>query len=129
MAAVQRMWFVLTTLIWLAASIPLDPAPMQDVEIAEQPTHLPGNDSWYGPPEGWAKQPPGAILKYRKAPYGLSMNNKVVIKIKDLWQIQYRTQNGVGKADTAVVSVAVPFNPRLGRVLMYNWFSDAGYGE
>jgi hypothetical protein len=127
MATINRLSFLLATLIWLTVCAALElggegvlqPA----VEPARIPARLPGDDEWYRPPNGFENQPPGTILKYRRAPRGLSLNNKDKLGVKDTWQILYRTQNSVKEPEATVVTLAVPNSPDTKKLFFYNWFS------
>jgi hypothetical protein len=127
MAAIHRLSFLLTALLWLAMCAASELVTEELVRAAQQPTRMPGNDEWYRPAPGFEKEPPGTILKYRKVPKGLTINNKDPLKIKEAWQILYRTQNSVGEADATVVTVGVPNGANKKNLLMYHWFSVSPY--
>ncbi|KAF2675265.1 LIP-domain-containing protein [Microthyrium microscopicum] len=93
------------------------------------PDNFPGNDEWYRPPAGFGKEKTGALLKYRKTPKAISLDNKSALKMKEAWQLMYRTQNTVGEPESSVVTVLVPYNATRSNVFAYHWFSDSTYQD
>jgi hypothetical protein len=84
---------------------------------------MPAGDEWYRPEPGYEQKKPGEILKWRKVPRGLSIDNKNKIRLKGAWQFQYRTTNSLGGPDATIVTVLVPRNAKKNNLFVYNWFS------
>src|ERR1700753_531236 len=123
MATIRRLSSLLAILVWLTVCAALDQASQGVLYPAMEPKRMPENDEWYRPPKGFEREPRGTILKYRKAPRGISIDNKNKLKVKDSWQILYSTQNSVGDPEATVVTLIVPNNPNKKRLFMYHWFS------
>jgi hypothetical protein len=123
MATIHRLSSLLAILIWLTVCAAVDLASERVLKPAMEPKRMPENDEWYRPPNGFEREPRGTILKYRKVPRGISIDNKSKLKVKDAWQILYNTQNSVGEPSATVVTLAVPNNPNKKRLFMYHWFS------
>jgi hypothetical protein len=73
---------------------------------------FPDNDPFYKAPPGIAEAKPGAVLRTRRTPNGITFDNKKAINIKDAWQILYRTQDSLGHSEANVVTVLVPWKPK-----------------
>jgi hypothetical protein len=87
------------------------------------PDSMPARDEWYRPEPGYEEKKPGEVLKWRKVPRGLSIDNKNTIRIKGAWQVQYRTTNSLGGPDATVVTILAPRNAKKKKLFVYNWFS------
>jgi hypothetical protein len=90
---------------------------------------LPDNDPFYGPPSGYENAALGSILRYRKPPRPISLNNVTPIKPKAAWQIQFRTQNSLGKPEAGVVTVLVPYKAKKGHLFVEGYFVDAPFSS
>lgn len=84
---------------------------------------FPDNDLFYKPTPGFESAKLGAILKYRTVPRPITIDNKSGIKLKDAWQILYRTQNSVGEPEANVVTVLVPFKAKADKLFTLQFFS------
>jgi hypothetical protein len=115
---IQLLW-LLVVLFGFATCAPVLDSPLTALS---RPT-MPNNDEWYRPEPGFDKQPPGAVLKTRPVPRGISINNKDPLKVKGAWQILYRTENSVGEPDATVVTVIAPNNPKTDSLFIYHWFA------
>jgi hypothetical protein len=84
---------------------------------------FPDEDSFYTPTPGFESAKLGAILKHRPVPRPITIDNKNGLKLKDAWQILYRTQNSVGEPEANVVTVLVPFKPNAKKLFSFQFFS------
>jgi hypothetical protein len=119
MVILHRIWLVLGWIICLAEGTMYQ----NDTQLLEAPQRMPGNDEWYRAPRGFENEAPGTILKYRKSPRGLAINNKDQLKIRDSWQILYRTRNIHNIAEASVVTVSIPNGFNRKKIFMYHWFA------
>jgi hypothetical protein len=83
----------------------------------------PDHDPFYKPPLGFEKLKPGTILRHRRAPREITLDNKGVLKPKDAWQFLYRTQNSVGEPTATVVTLLVPHNPNPKHLFVHSYFT------
>jgi hypothetical protein len=119
MAPIMQLTYLLAILVGIATCAP---PPVPALTALTRP-HMPNNDEWYRPEPGFDKTAPGTILKWRKVPKGISINNKDNIKIKGAWQLLYRTHNSVGEPDATVVTLLAPNNPKADSLFVYHWFA------
>ncbi|KIW00233.1 uncharacterized protein PV09_08126 [Verruconis gallopava] len=97
---------------------------LHQLEKRHPPPPLPGNDTWYAAPDNLTSVPPGGILKWRPAPRPLSLDNVVAIPVKEMYQIQYRTQNAAGTPIANVLTAIIPESPNFNHLFSYIYFSD-----
>jgi hypothetical protein len=84
---------------------------------------FPDEDAFYKPDPGFESAKPGAILKYRPVPRAITLDNKNGLKLKEAWQILYRTQNGLAEPEANVVTVLVPFKAKANKLFTLQYFS------
>jgi hypothetical protein len=84
---------------------------------------LPDDDQFYKPKPGFESAKLGAILKHRAVPNPITLDNKNGLKLKDAWQILYRTQNSAGEPEATVVTVLVPFKAKADKLFSLQFFS------
>ncbi|KAE9972124.1 hypothetical protein EG328_000189 [Venturia inaequalis] len=125
----RHNWFGLW--IWLlilgtvlAIDDAVDPLPRTG---AARSTLLPDEDDFYKPPLGFEKQAVGSILRSRTTPNSITLNNIDAIRVKESWQLLYRTQNSVEEPTATVVTVIVPYRAKPNHLFSYSYFSDAAY--
>src|ERR1700712_5880298 len=68
-------------------------------------------DSFYEAPNGFEKEALGAILKYRKTPRPIGINDTAV-EVGDAWQVLYRTQDAEGQPEATVLTILKPKQPK-----------------
>lgn len=81
---------------------------------------MPGKDSFYTPPAGDEKQPPGAILRNRTVPSALAVSG-----VSSAYQLLYRTTDSFGDATVAVTTILIPMNADSKKLLSYQVAEDA----
>jgi hypothetical protein len=84
---------------------------------------LPENDDFYKAPPGFEKAAAGTILRSRRVPGSITIENSIPINVQAAWQLQYRTQNSVGNPEASIVTVLVPHNAKPGNVFMYAYYT------
>jgi hypothetical protein len=99
-----------------------DAAPRPN-RLAVQKVKLPNNDQFYQAPANIESYPLGAILNHRRVPKPISLTGTTAIRPKQAWQIQYRTQDSLGKAEMGIVTVLIPFNAKPGNLFVENFLS------
>src|ERR1700760_572878 len=120
----MRSFFVtLCNLISLATAIPAV------LSSRSSNISLPDNDQFYAAPPGFEAAELGSILRYRRAPRPISLDNNTPIKPKDAWQIQFRTQNSLGEPEAGVVTVLVPYQAQSSNLFVEAYFADASFNE
>lgn len=124
----RHNWFGLW--IWLlilgtvlAIDDAVDPLPRTG---AARSTLLPDEDDFYKPPLGFEKQAVGSILRSRTTPNSITLNNIDAIRVKESWQLLYRTQNSVEEPTATVVTVIVPYRAKPNHLFSYSYFSVCG---
>jgi hypothetical protein len=125
-ATLLRLVFLLGALVCLSTAAPLTqveanppvwPPPVKNGTLPEK-------DEFYKAPPGFEKAAPGTILRSRRVPGTLSLdNNSTTVNVQSAWQLQYRTQNSVGTPQASVVTVLIPYNARPGNLHMYSWYT------
>jgi hypothetical protein len=86
-------------------------------------TLLPDQDEFYKPPPGLELFKLGSIIRSRPVPNPITLNNVDAIKVKEAWQLLYRTQNSVEEPTATVVTVLVPYRAKPGHLFSYSYFS------
>ncbi|OAA66352.1 Lipase, secreted [Akanthomyces lecanii RCEF 1005] len=81
---------------------------------------LPTKDSFYHPPAGYEKQPPGAILRNRTVPSALAISG-----VSAAFQLLYRTTDTFGDASATVTTILIPKNADSTKLLSYQLAEDA----
>lgn len=59
-------------------------------------------------------------------PKGITIDNTKAIKLKESWQILYRTQNSVGEPEATVTTVMIPKNANKQKLFTFSFFSVCG---
>ncbi|CEJ93962.1 hypothetical protein VHEMI09519 [[Torrubiella] hemipterigena] len=98
-------------------------APSQ--EIRSSGPAPPSQDSFYTVPDNIATYAPGAIIKHRQPPSEIAAFGISKVNLQSTYQILYRTTDNHGNATATVVSVLVPHNADMGKVLSYQVAEDA----
>jgi hypothetical protein len=80
-------------------------------------------DWFYGAPSGFEKAAPGTILRYRKTPRPIGINDTAV-EVGDAWQVLYRTQDAEGQPEATVLTILKPKQPKArGNLWVESYFS------
>lgn len=99
-----------------APSLPHDPraAPV-----------LPSQDPFYAVPDNVDSAAPGDILQHRPSPAKIAAFGLAPVHLEATYQLQYRTNDNLGNATATVLTVMVPHNADMGKVLSYQVAEDA----
>ena len=81
----------------------------------------PNADPFYQPPSGYESAAPGTILRYRKTPHGITLDDTEAVQVQASWQVLYKTQNSVGNPEATVVTIIVPHNPKKDNLFTYSY--------
>jgi hypothetical protein len=124
MASFSKLLLILTALVCLASTAPVDshgsvPPPVSTLKF-------PSEDEFYSSPPGYENATLGSILRHRRVPNPISLDNKAALQVKDAWQIQYRSQNSIGEPEAVIMTVLVPYNARLSNIFAYAYYSVRG---
>jgi hypothetical protein len=125
MATFSRFMFLLAFLLCLSVAVPLQQEELPTI-VWPPPVKngtLPEKDDFYKAPAGFEKAAAGTILRYRRVPGTLAMDNNITVNVQAAWQLQYRTQNSVGDPEASIVTVLVPRNHRPGNLFMYAYYT------
>jgi hypothetical protein len=123
--AQRQNWFGLWILLLILKSAfaldnAIEPSPRAS---SLRSTLLPDEDDFYKPPPGFEKYPLGSIIKSRPTPNSITLNNVDAIKVKEAWQLLYRTQNSVEEPTATVVTVIIPYRAKPDHLFSYSYFS------
>lgn len=99
--------------------------PIEERSVPTAPTE----DSFYQVPGGIDTIEPGTILKYRKPPAAIAAFGVAPLKLKDSFQILYRTTDNFGNSTATVLTVLIPYNADYKKLLSYQIAEDAGYAN
>lgn len=113
------IWLLILETVF-ALNDAIDPKPRTG---AARATLMPDEDDFYKPPIGFEKYPVGSILRSRPTPNSITLNNVDPIKVKETWQLLYRTQNSVEEPTATVVTVIVPYRAKPDHLFSYSYFS------
>uniref|UniRef100_A0A060T9V7 ARAD1D14784p n=1 Tax=Blastobotrys adeninivorans TaxID=409370 RepID=A0A060T9V7_BLAAD len=109
----------LVAFVFGAALLPEDRLDVRDLPKP------PSEDPFYTPDKGYEKEEPGTILRWRHAPQ-LPAFTVFKDKVEASIQILYRTTDTQGNATATVVSVLIPHNHAVGKILAYqSWENSA----
>ncbi|KAJ3497442.1 hypothetical protein NLG97_g1897 [Lecanicillium saksenae] len=86
---------------------------------------VPSKDSFYAVPNGLETSKPGDILRHRPAPAKIAAFGLAPVHLDATFQLQYRTTDNVGNATATVLTVMVPHNADMSKVLSYQVAEDA----
>ncbi|PHH60869.1 hypothetical protein CDD81_1074 [Ophiocordyceps australis] len=92
---------------------------------ARAPPVLPSQDSFYTVPDDIENFEPGAIIRHRLPPAPIAAFTISPVNLQASHQILYRTTDSLGNATATVLSVLVPHNADLSKVLSYQAAEDA----
>jgi hypothetical protein len=84
---------------------------------------LSNSDQFYQAPANIESYALGAIIKHRRVPKPISLTGTSPIRPKQAWQIQYRTQNSLGKPEMGIVTVLIPFRAKPGNLFVESFLS------
>jgi hypothetical protein len=80
-------------------------------------------DWFYDAPSDFEKAAPGTILRYRKTPRSIGINDTAV-EVGEAWQILYRTQDAEGQPEATVLTILKPKQPKpRGNLWVESYFS------
>ncbi|KJZ73170.1 hypothetical protein HIM_07367 [Hirsutella minnesotensis 3608] len=85
----------------------------------------PRNDPFYEIPENVTDVPPGTVLKHRKPPMPISDFGVAPINLKDTHQILYKTTDSLNASTATVLTVLIPHNADMNKVLSYQFMEDS----
>ncbi|KAL6896530.1 secretory lipase domain-containing protein [Trichoderma evansii] len=111
------------TLTWLAliAATHAVPLTLQGRGAAT----LPSLDPFYAVPADVGSSAPGTILKHRPPPAQIAAFGLAPVNLQGSHQILYRTNDNFGNATATVVTVLIPHNADLTKVLSYQVAQDS----
>ncbi|TQV99025.1 secretory lipase [Cordyceps javanica] len=110
-------------LVSLVSAAPPIPAALHD----RGTTLRPSDDPFYHVPEGLEEIAPGAVLKHRPPPAKIAAFGFDPLNLDATYQILYRTTDSLGNATATVLTVLVPHNADMSKVLSYQVAEDAAY--
>ncbi|KAK2593086.1 hypothetical protein QQS21_009216 [Conoideocrella luteorostrata] len=104
-------------------STPVQHAAANVHERATPP--LPSVDTFYQVPVNIESYAPGAIIRHRPPPSPIAAFAKDPVNLAASYQILYRTTDSLNKATATVLTVLVPYNADLSKVLSYQVAEDS----
>lgn len=121
MASFSKLILILTALVCLAAAVPLNQGANAPPPVGK--LKFPSEDDFYSAPPGYQNATLGSILRHRRVPNPVAMDNKIPLQVKDAFQIQYRSQSSTGEPEAAIVTVLVPYNARAENLFVYSYYT------
>ncbi|EFX06646.1 lipase 2 [Grosmannia clavigera kw1407] len=109
----------------LSSAMPVTESVNDPRSLAERSTILPSEDLFYSVPANISAYAPGQIIGYRKPPAPIAAFSMDPVNLEASWQIHYRTTDNFGEATATVLTVLVPHNADLSKVLSYQVAEDA----
>ncbi|KAM4060460.1 secretory lipase domain-containing protein [Hirsutella rhossiliensis] len=103
------------------AAAPLPPGKMLSLASLTPPS----KDPFYAVPDDVEQALPGAILRHRAPPNPIAGFGILPISLQATHQILYRTIDSLGNATATVLTVLIPYNADLSKVLSYQVAEDA----
>ncbi|KAF4513199.1 hypothetical protein G6O67_000501 [Ophiocordyceps sinensis] len=85
----------------------------------------PSEDPFYTVPDDVEEAAPGTILRHRAPPNAIAGFGILPVRLQASHQILYRTTDSLGDATATVLTVLIPYNADLGKVLSYQVAEDA----
>lgn len=82
----------------------------------------PQSDPFYTPPSGYASQKPGAVLRSRSVSLALFGSTQ---KLKNAWQVLYRTTDEAGNPSATVTTIMEPNNADKTKFVSYQVAEDS----
>lgn len=110
---------VMMAVFGLALAAPLDR------RLAKRAPPRPSQDSFYNVPGDVAEAAPGAILRHRTPPARIAAFGIDPVNLKASHQILYRTTDNQGNATATVMSLLVPHNADMSKLISYQVAEDA----
>ncbi|KJZ79175.1 hypothetical protein HIM_01326 [Hirsutella minnesotensis 3608] len=121
-----RFGFQLSTALAVAAAAVVAVPPPSAVMLEDRAVSIPpSQDSFYAVPDGLEGVPPGTILRRRAPPNPIASFGIGPLNLQSSHQILYRTTDSLGQATATVLTVLIPWNARLDKVLSYQVAEDA----
>ncbi|KAJ3499392.1 hypothetical protein NLG97_g372 [Lecanicillium saksenae] len=117
----NRVLVAITALASLVSSAPPVPVALGDRATTVQPS----DDPFYHVPDGLEDIAPGTILKHRPPPAKIAAFGLLPLNLDATYQILYRTTDSLGNATATVLTVLVPHNADMTKVLSYQVAEDA----
>lgn len=108
---------------WALAALPAARLVLA-LPAREAPPDLPSVDPFYAVPDGLEKASPGTILRHRTPPGPIGSPGRR-LKLRSSHQILYRTTDSHRRATATVLTVLIPPNANLSRILSYQLPEDA----
>ncbi|PHH69204.1 hypothetical protein CDD82_7920 [Ophiocordyceps australis] len=108
-------------LVPLVSTAPASPAAFDQIAAGVPPSQ----DPFYSVPDGLDKLPPGTILKHRPPPRPIAAFGLAPVNVEGQHQILYRTSDNFGAATATVLTVLVPHNADLTKLVSYQVAEDA----
>lgn len=119
-----KLLLSLSFLVIPALCAPENAEKLTTASKRQAPTQVePKNDAFYSPVKGYESAKAGTILGSRPVPNPITLDNKTPLVLRKATQIQYRTQNSVGKAEQTLVTVLEPYNAKPENLFIYHFFS------
>ncbi|KAI9309105.1 putative secretory lipase [Cunninghamella echinulata] len=87
------------------------------------------NDPFYKAPSGFKKAKEGTVFRIRKAPNPIAFLSAFPQNIKDVYQILYRTTDGLGQPTVTVTTLMVPYNADTSKLVSYQVMQDSSSPE
>jgi hypothetical protein len=101
--------------------------PRTEIAMEADAPKLSEMDWFYDAPNGFEKEALGTILRYRKTPRPIGINNTAV-EVGDAWQILYRTQDAEGQPEATVLTILKPKQPKArGNLWVESYFSVSAF--
>lgn len=99
--------------------------PAEPVLNGRETPLLPSQDPFYDLPQGFETAQPGDILRRRHPPKPMAAFGSIVLHLDSTYQIQYRTTDALGNPTATVMTVLVPHNADMAKVLSYEIAQDS----
>lgn len=108
-----------------AASLVQAVPPVRSSLYDRATTVQPSDDPFYRIPDGLDSIAPGTILRHRPPPAKIAAFGFDPLNLDATYQIQYRTTDSLGNATATVLTVLVPHNADMTKMLSYQVAEDA----
>ncbi|CAO3609205.1 unnamed protein product [Cunninghamella blakesleeana] len=87
------------------------------------------SDPFYKPPSNFKKVKAGTVFRIRKAPNPIAYFSTFPQNLKDVYQILYRTTDGLGQPTVTVTTLMVPYNADTSKLVSYQVMQDSSSPE
>ena len=111
--------------LWLILAVAVSAAPTSLFGRADPLP--PSQDPFYQAPAGYESAAPGTILKSRTIPSPFAFEGKDPLRIKQAYQLLYRTTDTQGNPEAALTTVLVPNNADSTKLVSYQTAEDAAF--